>query len=200
MNDRSSPAVVMALALLLGNGGCSAAMPLPDAASSPPNAAASGLPGERGFFQASLRGALDLKPDWRGAQLQCEGGVRPDARGLRLSFSSILPNSRHTLRVVFGIAAPPGALRARDVPVNVTIIVEGENRIYSTLGDDKCTVAALVQERLPQSRLYRVAARGFCTGPAVAVGGSEQLYVDRFDFAGSVQLQEHDLDAATTTL
>jgi hypothetical protein len=200
MNERSIAAIVMTLALLLGNSGCSAAMPLPDAATSQSNAAASCLPGERGFFQASLRGALDLKPDWHGAQLQCEGGVRPDARGLRLSFGAVLPNSQRTLRIVFGIAAAPGVPRSRAVPANVTIIVEGESRIYSTLGDDKCTVEALLQERLPQSKDYRVTARGFCTAPAVAVGGTERLYIDRFDFAGSAQLEEQTLEAATTTL
>ena len=186
----------MALSLLLGNSGCAAPPSPPQRAS----AAALCLPGERGFFQASLRGALDVKPDWRGAQLQCTGGARPDARGLRLSFGATLPNGKRTLRIVFGIAAAPGVLRSAAVPANITVIVEGENRIYSTLGDDKCTVEALVQEQLPQSKDYRIAARGFCTAPAVAVGGTERLYIDRFDFAGRVQLEDQDLDVQTTTL
>jgi hypothetical protein len=193
MNHRSTPAVVVALALLLGNSGCAAA-------TAPPNAAASCLPGERGFFQASLRGALNVKPDWSGAQLRCTGGVRPDARGLRLSFAATLPHSKHTLRIVFGIAAAPGVMRSGAVPANITVIVEGESRIYSTLGDDKCTVEALVQERLPESRDYRVAARGFCTAPAVALGGTERLYIDRFDFAGRARWEDQDLDVPTSTL
>ncbi len=197
MNDRHTAAYATVLALLLGNSGCAA----PPTATQPSvNAAAPCLPGDRGFFQASLRGALDVKPDWHGTQLQCTGGARPDARGLRLSFGATLPDSHRTLRIVFGIAAAPGALRSGDVPTNITIIVEGENRIYSTLGDDKCTVATLVQERLPNSQDYRVAARGFCTAPAVAIGGTERLYIDRFDFAGRAQLEDQDLDATTTTL
>jgi hypothetical protein len=212
MNERSAAAyicglrrtpqaqlTVMALALLLGNSGCVAADP-PPVAAPPASSTVTCLPGERGFFQASLRGALDLKPDWHGAQLQCEGGVRPNARGLRLSFGAVLPDSERTLRIVFGIAAAPGVPRSRAVPANVTIIVEGESRIYSTLGDDKCTVEALLQERLPQSEVYRVAARGFCTAPAVKVGGTERLYIDRFDFAGSAQLEEQTLEAARATL
>ena len=158
------------------------------------------LPGERGYFQARLRGAIELQTDWRGTQLQCEGGVRPNARGLRLSFIGRLPDSQHTLRIVFGIRAAAGALRTRDAPANITVIVEGEQRIYSTLGDDKCTVEALVQEALPDGHGYRIAARGYCTAPAIAVGGSARLYIDRFDFAGRAQLAKQDLDAATTAL
>ncbi|MBS0388882.1 MAG: hypothetical protein JSR15_10420, partial [Proteobacteria bacterium] len=44
------------------------------------------LPGERGYLRASLRGEIDADLDWRGALLQCEGGARPDGRGLRVSF------------------------------------------------------------------------------------------------------------------
>jgi hypothetical protein len=200
MNDRSTAAVAVALALLLGTNSCSAATPPRGGATAPPYTAASCLPGERGFFQASLRGALDVKPDWRGAQLQCTGGARPDARGLRLSFGATLPNSNRTLRIVFGIAVAPGVLRSAAVPANITVIVEGENRIYSTLGDNKCTVEALVQEQLPESKDYRVAARGFCTAPAVAIGGTEQLYIDRFDFAGRAQWEERDIDVTTSNL
>jgi hypothetical protein len=197
LRRQSSLLTAMAFALWVGNSGAAAA-PLQSATSAC-------LPGERGYFRASLRGALELKPDWRGAPLHCEGGARPDARGVRLGFSSTLParlhsNSQLNLRVVFGVAAPPGALRVSNVPTNITIIVEGENRIYSTLGDDKCTVEALVQEPLPQRGVYRVAARGFCTAPAVSVGGSERLYIDRFDFAGRAQFEEQDLHAPNTTL
>ena len=153
------------------------------------------LPGERGFLSVSLRGAIDARPDWHGAQLQCEGGARPDASGLRLSFVGRVANGAHQLRFVFGIRAERGRLLARTLPANLTVIVEGENRIFATLGDDKCTVETLVQEPLPPAsgavgRDYRVAARGFCTAPAVALNGTERLYIDRFDFAGRAHFED----------
>jgi hypothetical protein len=195
MNARLSLRYSCALLVLLS------ALPLARSLAAPPAAAGTTcLPGERGYFQAHLRGAIELQTDWRGTQLACEGGARPDARGLRLSFIGRLPNSQHTLRIVFGISAAAGALRTRDAPANITVIVEGDNRIYSTLGDGKCTIEALVQEALPEAHGYRVAARGYCTAPAVAVGGNERLYIDRFDFAGRAQLTEQDLAAISTPL
>jgi hypothetical protein len=160
------------------------------------------LPGERGFLQASLRGALNEQLDWRGAQLQCEGGARPQGKGLRVSFAGPLGNSGRRLRLVFGLAAAPGARLLHTLPANVTAIVENENRVYATLGDDKCTVESLLQEPLPapmpaaaagSAREYRIAARGFCVSPAATLSGDEHLYIDRFDFAGRVRFEEIDI-------
>jgi hypothetical protein len=160
------------------------------------------LPGERGFLQASLRGALNEQLDWRGAQLQCEGGARPQGRGLRVSFAGQLGSEGRRLRLVFGLAAQPGAPLLHTLPAHVTAIVENENRVYATLGDDKCTVESLLQEPLPaptaaastgRAREYRIAARGFCVSPAATLSGDEHLYIDRFDFAGRVRFEETDL-------
>lgn len=162
------------------------------------------LPGERGYLRASLRGAIDSDLDWRGAALQCEGGARPDANGLRVSFLGPADTRGARLRLVFGIAARPGAGKVRNAPTNVTLIVEDQRRLYATQGDDKCTVEALVQEAVPvavvlpsgTSRLYRVAARGYCIDPATSLDGSERLYMNRFDFAGLARFNDNELHAA----
>src|SRR5664279_1812431 len=59
------------------------------------------LPGDRGFLQASLRGALLAELDWRGEKIQCEGGARPDGLGIRLSVGGKAPDGQ-ALRLVFG--------------------------------------------------------------------------------------------------
>ena len=43
------------------------------------------LPGARGFLEARLKGEIDTALQWRGETLQCEGGPRPEGRGLRVS-------------------------------------------------------------------------------------------------------------------
>src|SRR5262249_9571242 len=99
-----------------------ATLPLPAVDASKPGAC---LPGERGYLRASLRGAMDADLDWRGAPLQCEGGARPDGHGVRVSFLGPTDANGHRLRIVFGIAATPGAARSNAVATNVTVIVEG---------------------------------------------------------------------------
>ena len=46
------------------------------------------------------------------------------------------------------------------------------------------------------SRLYRVAARGYCIDPATSLDGSERLYMNRFDFAGLARFNDNELHAA----
>lgn len=166
--------------------------------------AAACLPGERGYLRASLRGAIDAELDWRGSALQCEGGARPNGRGLRVSFLAPADASGRRLHLVFGIAARPGADLSRAAPTNVTVIVEGQQRLYSTLGDAKCMVESLVQEPVPATaaadhgatHLYRVAARGYCIDPATLLDGSARLYINRFDFAGLARFDDNELNAS----
>lgn len=201
-----SPALapLLALSVLLATAtlpGCARVAPSTAAA-----APESCLPGERAFLRASLRGAIDSDLDWRGAELQCEGGARPEAKGVRVSFLGPADARGRRLRLVFGIAARPGTGKNRNAATNVTLIIEGQRRIYATQGDDKCTVEALVQEPLPAfaalpagaSRPYRVAARGYCIDPATALDGTEHLYMNRFDFAGLVRFDDNDLHATIT--
>ncbi len=165
------------------------------------------LPGERGYLRARVRGAIDADIDWRGAQLHCEGGARPEGRGLRLSFGGPPDAQGRRLRLVFGIAASPGSGASRDRPTNVTIIVEGGNQLFATQGDDKCTVESLQQQPLEDSEargtpggyhVYRIAARGYCIDPAATLQGNGHLYINRFDFAGAAQFEDNELNAPDT--
>jgi hypothetical protein len=162
------------------------------------------LPGERGYLRARVRGAIDADIDWRGAQLSCEGGARPDGSGLRVSFGGPPDTQGRRLRFVFGIAASPGSDASRDRPTNVTVIVEGQGQLYATQGDDKCSVESLSQQRLADLEakgtpsgfhVYRIAARGSCIDPAATLQGDGHLYINRFDFAGSAQFEDSDFHA-----
>lgn len=149
------------------------------------------------YLRARLRGARDIAIDWHGAVLQCAGGARPDGRGFRITFAGPLAGGHH-LRLVFGLAAPLRAGISHEVPVNLTLIFEGERRLYSTRGEGQCTIDSVEQHSLPRKvdgqPAMQVSARGFCIGPASAlvggtggVGGqSDELLLSRFDFKGVV--------------
>ncbi len=156
-------------------------------------ATSSCLPSRDGYLRVRLRGARDLDIDWHDADLECEGGERPGQGGLRLAFAGPLTSDGHRLRFVFGVASTAGIASSREVPTNVTVIFEGEHGLYSTRGDDKCTIDELTQApmiardatRLPAGTL-RVSGRGFCASPAAAIDGRDTLLLSRFDFAGLV--------------
>ncbi|MGH8261586.1 MAG: hypothetical protein ACREUG_18050 [Steroidobacteraceae bacterium] len=123
--------------------------------------------------------------------------MRPDGHGIRVSFAGAarFGGATHRLRFIFGIAAGGEGRSGRSVPTNVTLILEGERRIFSTRGDDKCTIDALHQSPIGRDvrhRDYRVSARGFCVEPASQLGNPasrrERVLVSRFDFTGRISL------------
>jgi hypothetical protein len=152
------------------------------------------LPTGDGYLRARLRGENDLDIGWSNADMQCDGGPRPNERGMRVTFVGHAAPKGRDIRLVFGMAASAGATTARNVPTNVTIIFEDEQKLYSTAGDSKCmidelTVQPIASHDTKSSR--RVQARGFCTAPATDLTGSGTLLLDRFDFAGTVDLDDH---------
>jgi hypothetical protein len=155
----------------------------------PPSATVGCLPSGNGYLRARVRGALTLDLDWRNAEMECDGGPRPDGSGVRVAFAGPLRNDGRRLRLVFGIRTAEG-LGGHALPTNLTVIFEGEHRVFATRGDNRCTVDELRQERVGAlggtSRAYRVVARGFCTAPASALAGDERIVINSFDFAGHV--------------
>jgi hypothetical protein len=74
------------------------------------------------------------------------------------------------------------------------VIFEGEQRMFATRGDDKCTVDEFKQERTGALagpiRTYRVIARGFCIAPVKALNSEQTILVNSFDFAGYVTFED----------
>jgi hypothetical protein len=160
----------------------------------PPSTRTDGcLPSGNGYLRARIRGALTLDLDWRDAEMECDGGARPDGSGIRVAFAGPLRNDGRRLRLVFGIRASEGD-SGHALPTNLTVIFEGEQRMFATRGDDRCTIDELRQERVGAlgggSRAYRVVARGFCTAPASALAGDERIVINSFDFAGHVVFED----------
>lgn len=147
------------------------------------------LPNGKGYLRARIRGALHVDLDWHDSQLECEGSARPGGAGIRLSFAGPLRRNER-LRLIFGIGGTGEGRAGRALKTNVTVILEGERRLFSTGGDDKCTVDDLRQQPLgpPGSavRSYRVVARGFCFEPASDLIRNERIVISRFDFAGRI--------------
>ena len=159
----------------------------PPAAATPATPAGC-LPTGNGYLKARIRGALNLDIDWRNAELECDGGPRPDGSGIRLAFAGPRRADGRRLRLVFGVSTAREGRGGHSLPTNLTLIVEGAQRLYTTRGEDHCTVDTLSQQRLHAAgtpRRYRIVARGFCVAPAATLNNAERILVSRFDFAGN---------------
>jgi hypothetical protein len=179
----------------------------PRAAAAPaPGASQAGvgcLPAGDGFLRARIRGALSLDVNWHNAELECEGGARPNDSGIRLSFAGPQQSDGRRLRLVFGIADTREGTPGQALPTNLTVIFEGEQRLFSTRGADRCTVDSLKQERIGTlggpTRTYRVLGRGFCIDPVGALSSNETIVVNSFDFAGRIVFTQPDPGLPKTT-
>ncbi len=173
----------------------------------PTSTTASGTPGcfsvGGGYLRARIRGALDLDLNWKNGDMQCDGGPRPSGNGVRVSIGGPGGADGHRIRLVFGVAGITEGRGGQNLRTNVTILFEGEKRIFATKGDDKCTVDSLTQERVESfaadRATYRVTVRGFCLGPATSLSREERLVLTSFDFAGRVEFSDDDRHAISAT-
>jgi hypothetical protein len=179
---------------------CSLVTAPPGAASAEASPAATQgcLPAGNGYLRARIRGAMNLDIDWHNAEIECDGGPRPDGSGLRMSFAGPRHADGRRLRLVFGVGSVHEGRPGRALPTNLTVIFEGEERLFATRGEDHCTVDELKQERLGALggplRSWRIVARGFCTSPASTLNSDARILVTRFDFAGSAVFEDTPSD------
>jgi len=198
---RHARAGVFALALILTQS-CNATPPEKSATAAQAGCFSVG----GGYLRARVRGALDLDLNWNNEDMQCEGGPRPPGKdnrsnGIRVSIGGPLRGDDHRVRLVFGIAGVGEGRGGQALRTNLTMLFEGEQRIFATQGDDKCTVDSLTQERVevlgPGRAVYRVVARGFCLGPATSLSRDERVIMTSFDFAGRVEFGDDDRHASS---
>jgi hypothetical protein len=153
-----------------------------------------------GYLRARIRGAMNVDVNWRNAEMQCEGGPRPDGSGLRVAFAGPAHADGRRLRLVFGVEAVHEGRAGHELPTNLTVIFEGENRLFATRGDDHCTVDELKQERVGALggtvRAWRIVARGFCIAPASTLNSDARILVSSFDFAGSAVFEDTPAEPA----
>jgi hypothetical protein len=161
------------------------------------------LPAGHAFLRAHIRGAVRLDLDLHGAALRCQGGPRLDGSGIRMGFEGrVAPVGR--LRMIFGIDGAKAGRSGRELPTNLTVMLEDQKRLYATQGDGNCTVDRLTQEpfgaapaptrppgaaataraRPAMSRSWRIVAHGFCIAPVNDLSGRRRIVVTSFDFAG----------------
>src|SRR4030081_317163 len=180
--------IILCMILMLCGPGSAFAAPPPDSSASGAAPAARGtvcLNSGDGYFRARIAGAIEATIDWPNSGTRCEGEPRDKPPVVRLSFRRASGGATDLL-FVFGITGVREGQPLREAGANLTVIVQGTDRIFGTLGDSRCTVDSLTQRALEAPGAYRLEARGFCTQPAHAVRGDGAVLVSTFEFAGLV--------------
>src|SRR5437016_11393875 len=97
------------------------------------------LPTGNGYLRARIRGALNLDINWRNADIECDGGLRPDGSALRMSFAGPPHGDGRRLRLVFGVPPANEGRAGPPLPTNLTGTFEGEGQLSASGGDEHCT-------------------------------------------------------------
>jgi hypothetical protein len=189
------------LLIACGVAGCAQKPATAPAVTEPVAVAQSGcLPDGSGKLKATLRGGLEAQLDWGNAQMECDGDLRPDGRGLRIVVAGPLqeraptaldparkPGIARQVRIIFGIDLEDTAEGpAQVLPTNLTIIVDGESLLYATRGTELCAVEDLA--RLPlDGGIERVTVHGYCLGPASDIAGTQRVHMPTFSFRALIR-------------
>jgi hypothetical protein len=178
----SNSLIVAAACLALVTGACAQD---PPEHGEPASSTAGCLASGDGSLEAELRGALVADLAWKNADMLCDGSPQPDGSGIRLTIAGPLPEAHARLRFIFAIDLHDTASgTAQAFPTNLTAIVEGNQQLYATRGNDKCAVESLQRTLVAggNGKLERVKVRGYCIDPASDIPGTARLLIPTFSF------------------
>lgn len=144
-----------------------------------------------GYLRGRLHGALDEQIDWRGADMDCEGMLRPDGHGIRLLFAA-QGNREAKLVFVFGIAGMVETMPGVERAANITIIDETDGRFFSSRGDDRCWATISKLENLDDETIsaYQIDGDIYCTGGLPSLSDNRSVTLADFEFSGRLALNE----------
>jgi len=144
-----------------------------------------------GRLSGRLYGTVDLDIDWHGANMNCEGMLRPDGNGIRLLFAS---RQGREARLVFviGVEGKIDDLAGKERVANVTIIDETDGRFFSTGGNDRCwttvhNVESIFGEPWPA---YQIDGDLYCAGGLPSLSDRGSITLDDFRFSGRLALND----------
>ena len=136
------------------------------------------------FLSGTLYGAIESAIEWRGTDMKCEGGGRPDADGVRLVFAS--PDDAAVDRIVFvlGIAGTIDDLQDSERAANVTIIDEASSRFFNSGRQERCwtTVTSVVGDGAG----YSIGGELYCSGSLPSLSDSSSVSLGDFRYSGRV--------------
>ena len=144
-----------------------------------------------GFLSGRMYGALDLNINWQGANMTCEGMLRPDGNGIRLLFAS-KEGRKARLVFVIGVDGRIDQLTRKERVANITIIDEIDGRFFSTSGIDRCWTTIHKVEKIGGERFpaFQIDGDVYCAGGLPSLSDRGTVTLGDFRFSGRLALND----------
>lgn len=141
-----------------------------------------------GSLSVTIYGGIEADLDWRGADLECSGMPRPDARGARLHFSGLVDRDGTPRRLAFIIALPELSRggTVRETPAIVTLIEEDSGRFFSTAEAPVCW-SDIAQQTPISDDAFAIRGIVYCVSPLAELNGSGGVSFTDLAFSGRVK-------------
>ena len=127
--------------------------------------------------------------NWPGSEMICENMRRPDGAGVRLRFAGDIAGER--LAFIIAIPDIQRGEPAAELPSNVTTIVEGRGRFFSTSDLDSCWTDVDSQTAISSSAdAYTISGTLYCVTPLGEVNGDAAVSIPELSFTTVVEWAE----------
>lgn len=138
------------------------------------------------YLSGRLHGAVDRVIEWRGTDMICEGGFRPDGDGVRLVFAAPGVQGGERLVFVLGISGPIDKLTEAERPANITLIDESSGRFFSAGRQDRCWTTVASVDGTGDG--YRIDGEVYCTGSLPSLSDGSSISLRDFRYSGRLIL------------
>jgi len=139
-----------------------------------------------GYLSGALYGAIEQRIEWRGTDMACDGGTRPDNAGIRVVFSGNPTAATERLVMVIGIDGAIEDIAATERMANITVIDESTGRFFSSGRQERCwTTVNNVEGDGPN---YRVSGELYCSGSLPSVSNSGSVTLRGFRYSGRLSI------------
>jgi hypothetical protein len=139
-----------------------------------------------GFLSGRLYGAVERAIEWRGTDMRCEGGARPDDDGFRLVFAAPGDVTSDRLVFVIGITGILDGLSGSERAANVTIIDEKTGRFFSSGRQERCWTT--VTSAIGDEEKYAIDGQLYCSGSLPSLSDTSSVSLSEFRYSGRLKL------------
>ena len=138
------------------------------------------------YLSGTLYGALDRAIEWRGTDMRCEGGPRPDGDGMRLVFTAPGDGEGNEdgdrLVFVIGISGALEGLTDVERVANVTVIDASSGRFFSSGRQERCwTTVTSVSE---DNGHTQIGGELYCAGSLPSMSDGSSISLGDFRYSG----------------
>jgi hypothetical protein len=142
-----------------------------------------------GTLRGRVFGSLELDVDLQGSALACDGGPRPEGKGLRLFFAGAPGAGPGGIVLVIGIDGTLDSLKGKERPASITLNDESSHRFFHA-DAGRCFTRVNDVAPLPGApgRKFRIDGVAWCVGALPSVVDEASVTLGDFSYSGRVSL------------